>query len=63
MTAPPLSTSVFSHKGDVLVVFNQPVSRLTFTPEDAEKIAQGILEAVKTARAEAEPIDKGRKPS
>lgn len=54
--------TILTHKGDVLVVITQPVAKLGFTADEAEALANKLLEAVKAARAEAPP-EKGRKPS
>lgn len=57
--------SILSHKGDVIVVFTKPITKLGFTTDEAEAFANNILTAVKTAKAEKlpQPVQQGRKSS
>jgi len=66
----PLETfhfSIITHKGDVIFVFSKPVSKLPFSVEDAEKVIEMFINAIKQARSELEnekpASGQGRKPS
>ena len=39
-----------THKGEVILVWSEPVNRLTFSPEQALNLANGLLATVRDLR-------------